>query len=372
MVTSHKMSENEMDYRGSKSEYLMDSVKEQRVDGSWSIKTKFSKMLLRYTLMGFERNYLVKIPSKQLNIKKFSSLPCTTRPWFWTGLIDAEGSFTILINKSKSHKLEWRVQTKFQMGLHKRDLSLLLQLQEYLGGVGNIYTKPNLNMVNYVISSNKELTSLINHLEKYPLLSQKAADFILFHQVIQLINSKHHLSIEGLNKIINLKASMNLGLSDFLKSEFIDFCPIERPVIKTENIPDGNWISGFVSGEGNFDVRILQQLSNKIGYRVQLRFRISQHERDSLLMESLIKYLGSGRLYKYSGKPAVVLTVFKFSDVINNIIPFFEKYPILGVKQLDYLDWCKVAKLVNDGYHLKHEGLNSITEIKSGMNRGRK
>ena len=322
--------------------------------------------------MGFERNYQVKIPSKQLNIKNFSSFPCSTRPWFWTGLVDAEGSFTILINKSKSHKLEWRVQTKFQMGLHKRDLSLLLQLQEYLGGVGNIYTKPNLNMVNYVISSNKELTSLINHLEKYPLLSQKAADFILFHQVIQLINSKHHLSIEGLNKIINLKASMNLGLSDFLKSEFIDFCPIERPVIKTENIPDGNWISGFVSGEGNFDVRILQQLSNKIGYRVQLRFRISQHERDSLLMESLIKYLGSGRLYKYSGKPAVVLTVFKFSDVINNIIPFFEKYPILGVKQLDYLDWCKVAKLVNDGYHLKHEGLNSITEIKSGMNRGRK
>ena len=103
-VTSHKMSENEMDYRGSKSEYLMGSVKEQRVDGSWSIKTKFSKMLLRYTLMGFERNYLVKIPSKQLNIKKFSSLPCTTRPWFWTGLIDAEGSFSILVCKSHTHK----------------------------------------------------------------------------------------------------------------------------------------------------------------------------------------------------------------------------------------------------------------------------
>ena len=40
MVTSHKMSENEMGYRGSKSDNFSSnkSVKEQRVDGSWFIK----------------------------------------------------------------------------------------------------------------------------------------------------------------------------------------------------------------------------------------------------------------------------------------------------------------------------------------------
>ena len=36
-VTSHKMSENEMGYRGSKSVLLTSTVKEQRVDGSWWI-----------------------------------------------------------------------------------------------------------------------------------------------------------------------------------------------------------------------------------------------------------------------------------------------------------------------------------------------
>jgi len=37
MVTSHKMSENEMGYRGSKSVFTIpkNTVKEQRVDGSW-------------------------------------------------------------------------------------------------------------------------------------------------------------------------------------------------------------------------------------------------------------------------------------------------------------------------------------------------
>lgn len=29
------------------------------------------------------------------------------------------------------------------------------------------------------------------------------------------MNNKKHLSIEGLNQIINIKASMNLGLSDY-------------------------------------------------------------------------------------------------------------------------------------------------------------
>ena len=68
--------------------------------------------------------------------------------------------------------------------------------------------------------------------------------------------NKNHLSIEGLNKIINIKASINLGLSELLKSEFKNYIPIDRPVINTENITNPNWISGFVTGDGNFDIKV--------------------------------------------------------------------------------------------------------------------
>ena len=64
MVKSYKMNEGEMGYRGSKS--ANKAVKEQRVDGSYCIKTKI--MQLRCTLMGFKRNYQIKVLSKQLNI----------------------------------------------------------------------------------------------------------------------------------------------------------------------------------------------------------------------------------------------------------------------------------------------------------------
>ena len=71
------MSENEMGYRGSKSERTelstvkTISVKEQRVDGSCCIKSKL--MLLRCTLMGFERYYQISIPSNQIILRQVKS-----------------------------------------------------------------------------------------------------------------------------------------------------------------------------------------------------------------------------------------------------------------------------------------------------------
>jgi hypothetical protein len=89
-------------------------------------------------------------------------------------------------------------------------------------------------------------------------------------------------------------------------------------------------------------------------------------------MEFISKYLGSGNIYKDYNRPLVSLTIVKYSDITNLIIPFFKKYPVLGVKQNDFLDWCKTAKLINDGSHLTNDGLNLIRIIKNGMNKGRK
>ena len=112
--------------------------------------------------MGFERNYQIKIPSKQLNY--YSTLPLRTNnnslnPWFVTGLADAEGTFTIVIDKCIKRTLGWRVQAKFQVGLHERDLALLLQVQEFFGGKGSISKTEN--MIYYSVSSVKDLTNTI-------------------------------------------------------------------------------------------------------------------------------------------------------------------------------------------------------------------
>ena len=83
MVTSQKINENEMGYRGSKSNCKFNNksiqiknysfVKEQRVDGSYC--TNIQIMQLRYTLKGGASYYQTKIPSKQIVIqtKNFST-----------------------------------------------------------------------------------------------------------------------------------------------------------------------------------------------------------------------------------------------------------------------------------------------------------
>jgi hypothetical protein len=65
------------------------------------------------------------------------------------------------------------------------------------------------------------------------------------------------------------------------------------------------------------------------------------------------------------------LEVTEFSDIVEKIIPFFEKYPMVGVKTLNFADFCKVAELMKNKDHLNEEGLEQIRKIKAGMNRGR-
>lgn len=63
--------------------------------------------------------------------------------------------------------------------------------------------------------------------------------------------------------------------------------------------------------------------------------------------------------------------VTKFDDITQKIIPFFKNYNILGEKEKDFYDWCKVAKLIKNKKHLTSEGLYEIRQIKAGMNRSR-
>jgi hypothetical protein len=86
-------------------------------------------------------------------------------------------------------------------------------------------------------------------------------------------------------------------------------------------------------------------------------------------MNSFINYFNCGQLY--SNGSCSYFTVYKFDDINNKIIPFFAKFTLIGVKNSNYKDFCKVANLLVQKAHLTQEGLDKIIEIKSGMNKGR-
>jgi hypothetical protein len=50
------------------------------------------------------------------------------------------------------------------------------------------------------------------------------------------------------------------------------------------------------------------------------------------------------------------------------MIPIFNKHKIIGVKLLDYLDFCLVAELMNKKSHLTLKGIEEIRKIILRMN----
>ena len=74
---------------------------------------------------------------------------------------------------------------------------------------------------------------------------------------------------------------------------------------------------------------------------------------------------------KKNNKTWIEYRVTKIGDITQKIIPLFQKYPIIGVKALDFADWCLVADMVNKKEHLTKEGLDKIRKIKVRTNKGR-
>jgi hypothetical protein len=302
-------------------------------------------------------------------------------PNFVTGFSDAESYFSLIIIKSSKYKTGWTVKPIFSIHLHIKDKVLLNQIQSFFG-VGLIRSVSEKNRtVHFSVQSSKDIDIIISHFNKFPLITAKNSDFLLFKLAMDLIKNKEHLTKDGLYKILSIRASMNNGLTTKLKEFFPDIIPVKRPLVKDQEIlreatPHyhdnvGHWFAGFVGGEGCFCINIFKSSSMKSGFQVKLLFKITQHSRDEQLMRSLEEYFNCGSYQPYSNRDAGDFVVTGFTDIAEKIIPFFKKYQIEGVKALDFADFCKVAQLMKNKDHLNQAGLEQIRKIKAGMNRGR-
>jgi hypothetical protein len=145
-----------------------------------------------------------------------------------------------------------------------------------------------------------------------------------------------------------------------------------RPEVINQEIPDIQWVIGFSEGESCFFIDIMNSKTHKVGYRVKLKFQITQHSRDLELMNTLLKWLDCGNLIEIVGRSAVDIVITNISDIESKIVPLFTEFPLKGNKNLDFLDFCKALKSIKNKDHLTAEGLEYIQKIKSQMNSKRR
>lgn len=138
--------------------------------------------------------------------------------------------------KNNKSKIGWTVELIFTIALHKKDEDILEEIKNYFG-VGYI-TQHGKNTLQYRVKSIKDIKFIIEHFEKYPLITQKLGDYLLFKMVFNLMMTKEHLKVEGLKKIVGIRATLNTGINENLKEAFSGLIPIERPVVKGGTVPD--------------------------------------------------------------------------------------------------------------------------------------
>ncbi|MBI2414853.1 LAGLIDADG family homing endonuclease [candidate division WWE3 bacterium] len=138
------------------------------------------------------------------------------------------------------------------------------------------------------------------------------------------------------------------------------------------NIPSefGYYISGFVDGEGSFNISLRRNGDYKVGWQVVLSFNVSQKDRTML---SIMKnYLDCGIIKQRSIDNLYSYDVTNPSAIINRIISFFSQYKFLSEsKNRNFSIFRKAAELMFSNAHLNNEGLYKILLLREDINTGR-
>lgn len=142
------------------------------------------------------------------------------------------------------------------------------------------------------------------------------------------------MSLNGLLKIVGLKASINKGLKESIKAAFLNAIPVQRPLVKRLPNLDPYWLAGFITGEGRFFVNVFKATTNT-GFAVSLVFKITQHSRDAELIKSFIPFFNSGlrRGALRSNKDYCDFLVTTLSDNYDKIIPFLKNIKLKVSRQ---------------------------------------
>lgn len=222
------------------------------------------------------------------------------------------------------------------------------------------------------------MTKVIPHFDKYPLKTKKHSDYLLFKEAVMIMQRGEHLTIEGIQKIVNIRASLNKGLTTVLKTAFPNSIPFSILPVPLNTKLHPQWIAGFTSGDfclklkskgGCLKISIRESKLYKAGSPVAILFILTQHIRDELLLKSFIDFFDCGHTYSYLNY--IEFKCQSFKDNYEKILPFFKKYPILGVKAQDFEDWKKVVEMVKSKEHLTNEGFEQIRKITARRNKGR-
>nr|UZS77567.1 hypothetical protein [Lentinula edodes]UZS77616.1 hypothetical protein [Lentinula edodes]UZS77642.1 hypothetical protein [Lentinula edodes]UZS77668.1 hypothetical protein [Lentinula edodes]UZS77694.1 hypothetical protein [Lentinula edodes] len=322
------------------------------------------------------------------------------KPWQVTGLTDGEGSFICTISDTGKGVTGKVVNLEFKVTQKSHSMGILYELQEFFNCGSVVIDNRETDTKKYRIKSLESiLEKIIPHFESYPCLTSKYLNYRDWKKIALIMKNKEHLTIEGINKIIEISSKMNkarsfedkynycktsLGMTTAPSISSLDKIKVQQnsegegsTVEIKYNLPC-HWVQTYLTGESMFYTYLGEKKSRGIVYQgCDSSLELGQNSHDVAILLSLKKFFNGGYIkpkYNYDNLYECLNSRSLNRYILRNtetIIKFVDKYPMLTRKHLDYLDWKKIVELKSRGAHKTEEGLALIKEIISKVNSGR-
>ena len=264
-----------------------------------------------------------------MNVKKF--MINQEQGWdnYIAGLWEGDGHIVV--------KNEKTTNFTFAITFHKNNIQLAEKIQSIIG-FGYLRIKIKENALVLMIGNKKGLEAIVK-LINGKLRTPKIHKFNLLIDWLNLKNKE--------NKIIKYD-------------------------INQTNLFLNNWLSGFTEADACFDIRITE---SKQKSRIAFRYRLDQRMQDPLTKISYescllsITNIFDVKLKTVNKKQGsyyhISITNFKS---LEKLILYFNKFPLYGIKLLDYNDWLKAYHTYQNRNKITPELIIELKKIKYQMN----
>ena len=129
--------------------------------------------------------------------------------YYLAGFADGEGSFNVSLRKRPDHTMGWQVVLCFNVS--QRDPTNLLLFKRHLG-CGRLFQRSD-GLHQYIVQNPTAIKEkVIPFFQRFEFLSSKMKrNFMLFQQIVEVMNNHGHLTHVGLLKIVSIREELNFG-----------------------------------------------------------------------------------------------------------------------------------------------------------------
>lgn len=282
---------------------------------------------------------------------------------YLAGLIEGDGTFYVPLNLKRP---------TISIVFHKNDKPLAIYLKNLLN-MGNLYEKKG-NFLIWQIQKIEDVYKIVNLTNGFYRTPK-------YYEFIRLIDWFHRYIDNNINNPL------------FSNEELVN--KIEYLELDKSNLNLNSWLAGFTDADGNFNIQLL---NNRIKLQFRLEIRKIFHKNETYYKDLNNNYINLNLNYyeiiinisklfntslysrnrelSLNNNPLKIYSSYIIAVYnINNlklVKEYFNKYPLLSSKYLNYKDWEKLLDLVLKYNKFSHPEINKLAKvIKLNYNKNR-